>query len=367
MKTMFWWNIPCQGMINVLKAYAEEVDTTTLVVTGELSASRKAMGWKDNGKLFNNHIILSEKEWGDYAFQLLNKYKDRLHVFNGITYTPRMKRLIDYAILNNIAFCNMSEAYFNLEKGFRKMLKSLFISTVLPSKVRTVSLNSRGVICLSGGSDRDMAQFNNFGFKKVFPFGYFTDIKTLPTQVATNDNKVHIICPGLLEYYKGVDILIHALSILDMQGIQNFCCHITGNGEEKKSLIKLCDRLNLNNKVIFEGVLDADRYNCLLNKIDILVAPGRIEPWGIRINEAIQRGNVVLVSDGIGANQLIRESQGGAVFKSGSAKDLADKLKLFLLSSKELNTAKRKNIEYSKSISSIAQAKRLKLYINEML
>lgn len=367
MEIIFWWNIPCAGMINVLKAYAEEIAPSAIVVTGELSKSRKAMGWRDKGKLFSNHIILSDDKWDEQGRELIDKYKDRLHVFNGITYTPRMKRLIEYAIQNNVAFCNMSEAYYNLEKGFKRIVKSIFLAAILPSQVKYISKKSRGVICLSGGCKRDLKQFHRLGFKKVYPFGYFTDeVKEFPIKKKTN-GQVHILCPGLLEHYKGVDILISALSILQGQGISNYICHITGTGSEKETIVKQVEKSNLADNVIFEGVLDVDKYNHLLTLVDILVAPGRVEPWGIRINEAIQRGNVVLVSDGIGANCLIQESGGGAVFKSGSAKDLASKLKTFLISDEMLSDAKMRNMKYRNTISCLEQAKRLKTYIEDML
>ena len=366
-KIVFWWNIPCAGMINVLKKYAEKIDSSAIVITGELSESRKAMGWEDGGKLFDNHIILSDKEWSFKGEAIIDQYNDRMHVFNGITYTPRMRHLIEYAIARNVAYCNMSEAYFNLEKGWKRILKTIFMATILPFKTRKIASNSHGVICLSGGSKRDASQFKRLGFKNFYPFGYFTDE---PTEISLNNNlrcnKVHILCPGLLEHYKGVDILISALSILKKRGSNNYVCHITGNGSEKARLMKLVEELGLTQNVLFEGVLDSEAYRSLLSKIDILVAPGRVEPWGIRINEAIQRGNVVVVSDGIGAHCLVKESEGGNVFKAGNPSDLADKLIPFLISQDTLDTAKKKNLEYKSEISCRSQAIRLHEIISKL-
>lgn len=363
MEVVFWWNIPCKGMINVLKCYALSVDKTSIVVTGSLSQSRKNMGWKDCGKLFDQHIILSDNEWDIEGKKIINRYNKRLHIFNGITYTPRMKRLIEYAILNNVAFCNMSEAYFNLERGWRRIAKDFYLNLILPFETKKIASKSRGIICLSGGNMRDKKQFKRLGFSEFYPFGYFTDEINGHNYVQNDDGKVHILCPGLLEHYKGVDILIAALFLLKQKGIHQFVCHITGNGSEKKRLMKQSHRLGLNDLVVFEGVLDADTFQTLLMKIDILVAPGRVEPWGIRINEAIQRGNIVVVSDGIGANFLIKESGGGAVFKSGSSKDLANKLQPFLENRDCLSNIKKKNIDYKDKISCIAQAKCLNEYI----
>lgn len=365
-KIVFWWNIPCAGMINVLKAYAEIIDTSATVVTGELSKSRKAMGWDDKGKLFDNHIVLSDAEWDSEGKRILDEYSEALHVFNGITYPARMRRLIDYAVSRNIAFANMSEAYFNLEHGIKRIVKSAFIKFILPIKVSPVSKHSLAAICLSGGSSRDLKQFDTLGFRKVFPFGYYTEENIDVTYSKAEDGKVHMICPGLLEHYKGVDIMVRAFGILKQRGAGDFVCHITGKGREYDKIRTMIEDLGLQEQVILEGVMDSESYNALLSKIDILVAPGRVEPWGIRINEAIQRGNVVIVSDGIGAHTLILESGGGDVFHSGDSEDLAEKLLPYLISDKTLENAKTRNLGYRHKISCAVQAKRLQDYINKL-
>lgn len=366
-KVVFWWNIPCAGMMGVLKAYADTIDTTAIVVTGELSQSRKSMGWDDNGKLFDNHIILADDKWDASGKRLLDEYSDKIHIFNGITYTDRMRRLINYAIDKNIRFANMSEAYFNLEHGIRKFLKSAYIDYLIPIKARKVSAHSLGAICLSGSSRRDIRQFKRLGFKNVYPFGYYTDDNQKYKYEKNPDGKIHILCPGLIEYYKGVDVLVKALGIIKREGTDNFICHITGKGTEMENIRRLIDGLALNKNVVLEGVLDTESYDSLLSHIDILVAPGRVEPWGIRINEAIQRGNVVIVSDGIGANTLISESGGGKVFESGNSLDLADKLTPYLQSSEKLKEGKSNNLVFKQRISCVLQAKRLARYIDDLM
>lgn len=348
-------------MINVLKAYCEEIDYTAVVITGTLSSSRKAMGWDDKGKLFSTHVVLEDDEWQSKGVELLEQYKDRLHVFNGITHPARMSFIIRHAIGSGIKFCNMSEAYSNLQSGWRGLLKQLYLSLYLPCKVRPIARHSLGVLCLSGGAACNLRQFERLGFdrQRVFPYGYYTDEDEAYRYVKAADGKVHILCPGLLEKYKGVDILIKALDIVNKRGCGDYVCHITGKGSQELYLTSLVGKYGLENNVIFEGVLDAGSYADLLSHVDMLVAPGRVEPWGIRINEAIQRGNVVIVSDGLGAAELVRASGGGAVFKSGDCRDLADKIISFLNDADCLEQAKKRNQDYRPIISCSNQAKAL--------
>lgn len=358
MKTVFWWNIPCAGMIGVLKSYCEVIDNSAVVVTGILSASRKSMGWADKGKLFSSHIVLGDDEWNSRSQEILNRYSDRLHIFNGITHPPRMMRVINHAIEKGIKYCNMSEAYSNLSFGLKGLVKTMYIRYYLPRIVRPIAQHSSGILCLSGGASDNLKQFERLGFqrKSIFPFGYYTDEDASYRYQSANDGKIHILCPGLLEKYKGVDILIKALHIVANQGIQNYVCHITGKGRQEGYLKSLVAKFNLESYVIFEGVLDSNKYDELLSHIDILVAPGRVEPWGIRINEAIQRGNVVIVSDGLGAAELVKASKGGTVFKSGDINNLAIIIKQFLTNKAKMAEAKQNNLNYKNYISCRAEA-----------
>lgn len=368
-QVVFWWIIPCEGMINVLKAYTENIDKSAIVVTGALNDFRKSMGWDDHGKMFENHILLhNEEEWTTRGVEILMKYRDRLHVINAIRYAYRIDNLLNVAIRENIRFCNMTEAYINLCSGWKRILKNVYYHTYLPVQARRIARHSSGVICLSGKSDKDLNQFRRFGFKsdRIFPFGYFTKEKP-GYSYERIDDKVHIICPGRLNKYKGVDILIKALGIVRDHGVSGFICHITGQGDQLNYLKYLVSEKNLSENILFEGVLDSEKYDKLLSFIDILVAPGRVEPWGIRINEAIQRGNAVIVSDQIGASELIEESGGGDIFKSGNAADLATKLEPLIVDRNRLNQAKQANIDFRYKISCEYQAEILHKYLSTIL
>lgn len=356
-------------MINVLKAYCEEFERESIVVTGQLSQSRKAMGWAENGPLFKQHRIIPDNEWDETGKKLIDEYSDRLHIFNGITHPERMTKLIRYASEKGIAFCNMSEAYFNLESGWRKVIKRVYLNCLLPFKTRSIAGNSLGVICLSGSSSRDIKQFQNLGFRKddIYPFGYYTQVGDEMSYKQAADGKIHILCPGLLEPYKGVDILVKALNVISSRGVRNFVCHITGKGSMMEKLQLMVNRFGLNDCVKLEGVMDAASYSSLISNIDVLVAPGRVEPWGIRINEAIQRGQAVIVSDGLGASSLIEMSAGGRVFHTGDHHALATALEELLTNNKHLALARHNNLSFRNEIDCKAQAKRLHSHIKDII
>jgi glycosyltransferase involved in cell wall biosynthesis len=368
-KFVFWWSIPCSGMMGVFKSYCESIDKESVVITGTLSESRKMMGWEETDKITANHIIIQDNEWNTKAVSLLLEYRNYLHVFNGIGYPARINNLILTAIKENIRFCNMSEAYSNLESGIRSVIKSIYIRFYLPLKIRKIAQHCLGVLCLSGSNPSHIKQFKRLGFKSdsIYSFGYYTDENTDYVYNALNDGKIHILCPGLHEKYKGVDILIRALAIVVANQTTNFVCHITGKGSQTAYLKCLVTQLKLQDFIRFEGVLNALSYHKLLSHIDMLIAPGRVEPWGIRVNEAIQRGNIVIVSNKIGASELIAQSGGGQVFQSGNIYDLSEKIELYLQNQALMKDAKEKNLDFKDNISCSKQAGRLFRYLNIMI
>lgn len=368
MKTVFWWNIPCAGMIDVLRHYHEDIEPGSLVITGTLSRSRKAMGWTDVKELFPGHLIIDDDKWGTEGKRLLRENADALHVFNGITHPARMRAIIHEAARNGIRFCNMTEAYFNLQTGLRSVLKEIYIGVVLPLRTRRIASRSLGVICLSGNSERDRRQLRRLGFanRDIYPFGYYTAEKEDFSSHQNTDGKIHLLCPGLLEPYKGVDLLIKALKIVAERFPERFICHITGDGSCRKALEHQIEKLGLTECVILEGVLPENRYREILSSIDILVAPGRVEPWGIRVNEAIQRCQGVIVSDGLGASNLIRESGGGALFPSGNVEKLAECLTNLIGDPLALVKAKDANMKHRSKISTAHQAQVLNNILSDL-
>lgn len=363
---VFWWNIPCEGIINVFLEIEKINPGETIIITGKLSDSRKSMGWKDKGQLSENHLLLNDNEYGAKDLELLEKYRNHVHVIGGIVHPPYVKKLMEKAIELNVTFFNMSEAYSNMDFTFRRPFRNLYYKWIYPFLHKKIAKNSKGVFSLSGGSPKTLEKFTQSGWKlnKVFPFGYYTDEKTWDNSNQTNE-EIQILCPGLIEKYKGVDILIDACRMLVNNGKTNFKIHITGDGSQRKSIENSVNDYGLQSFVFFYGALPYEEYLKLYKKTDILVAPGREEPWGIRINEAVQRGLVVISSDGIGASDLIHESKGGDVFKTGDAVDLAGKLEIYLNDKNRLIQAKKVNIDYRININPKEKAKELLKILEE--
>jgi glycosyltransferase involved in cell wall biosynthesis len=358
---VFWWNIPCKGIFNVFEECAKINEGKTLIVTGPMSKKRLDMGWEENENLLDNHIVLQPEEYGSKDLNILREYKNYIHVIGGIVFPKYVNTLLLEAIKLKISFFNMSEAYCNMDFTYKRAFKFFYYKNIYPFKHREIAQHSLGVFCLSGGSKFNIEKFNNcfWAENKVFPFGYYTEDAINNNITLKDSDNIHFLCPGNLEVYKGVDILVSACEVLLAKKITNFKVHITGKGSQLKKIKLKVEKLGLNNNILFYGSLSSEKYKDLNRRIDVLIAPGRVEPWGIRVNEAIQRGLAVIVSDGLGASELILESKGGFVFKSGSFDELSNCMSKYIIDKPYLLDAKDKNLKFKFKIHPKFKAKEL--------
>ncbi len=102
-----------------------------------------------------------------------------------------------------------------------------------------------------------------------------------------------VLFVGVLRHYKGVDILLRALSDVHAQAV------IMGQGPKEQEWRTLGDKLGVTDRVTFLGpVSDAER-RLLLHACDLLVLPSidRREAFGISQLEAMACGKPVIASD----------------------------------------------------------------------
>jgi glycosyltransferase involved in cell wall biosynthesis len=354
-----WWGIPCKSIIPVFQAVYEQFGRDVLFVAlNNLPEHRRKLGWgkPEHGQLPLH--ILDDATWTSAVNNTLGA-RDGLHIINGIYHNERVRYVARALLAQQRTFGVIMEAPANLETGVRRLAKSVLMPMVTPLKTWRVARQAEFVLSASG--ERHNA-FRTIGFKaeRIFPFGYFPDFPLF--ERAPEARELKILCIGYLEPFKGQDLLLEALAIIKHDGVP-FSCKITGYGSCLKNLMKLTGSLGLADQVLYPGVVSNEVLEHLFRESTLLVAPGRVEPWGIRVNEALLSGLPVVVSDGVGAKELIQVSGAGEIFRSCSARSLAEALERIhrrLQSSDELLTTVR---EFRRAITPSAAAS----YLEEVI
>ena len=134
-----------------------------------------------------------------------------------------------------------------------------------------------------------------------------------------------IVFVGRLVSDKGVDLLLHALEMLNRDGIV-IDLTIVGSGPEESNLRNLSGELGLNAQVSFVGQQSGAALARILNEHQILAVPSRwAEPFGVVALEGIACGCVVVGSEDGGLKEAIGPC--GLSFENGNVIELGAQLK----------------------------------------
>jgi glycosyltransferase involved in cell wall biosynthesis len=126
----------------------------------------------------------------------------------------------------------------------------------------------------------------------------------------------------LVESLKGVSTLIKACAGVQRQK-SDVSLLIAGEGPDRKNYEALIEAEGLNNSR-FLGTLDHEKLCRYYAMADVLVQPSRSEPWGFVLNEGMEFGLPLIVSNAVGAApDLVQPGRNGFVFPTGDACSLA--------------------------------------------
>ena len=132
-----------------------------------------------------------------------------------------------------------------------------------------------------------------------------------------SDTKLIVQVAGF-RMQKDQDTLINALSFLP----DNFNVLLVGDGERRKSLQELVNKLEMNARVHFLGVRQ-DVFS-ILKVVDYVVVSSHWEGFGLAAVEGMLAGKPVLASEVDGLSAVVKGA--GILFEKGNAEDLSNKL-----------------------------------------
>lgn len=162
-------------------------------------------------------------------------------------------------------------------------------------------------------------------------------------------SKKIILYLGRLIPQKGVKELLKAYSLLDSNLRSKCFLLIAGDGVTFEKNKKFAESLQIENVVFVGKVAPSERQN-YFSQCDIFVYPGiffegRVDVWGLSLNEALQHGKVLISTDAVGsAYELIKDGINGYRIEPGNIKELSNSLRKSVLNLNALK-AKEKDLE----------------------
>lgn len=271
---------------------------------------------------------------GDYArgVRFMDECCGYAHLFCAYQMVPVYRQLIAEANRRGELIFVAGEAPCNMSSGWRWLLKEVYLRFWLRWKVRDVVKVAQKFVCFSGNAYR-LASLAGWPKEKIVPFGYFPPPIEGSMCVERKTNKPFVILStGVLSKYRGSEVLVEALKILKDRGVE-YRAIITQDGELLPRLKEVVQRYDL--PVDLPGFLPMADLIRLYETCSVYVAAGRSEPWGMRLNDALNCGSPMIVSSGMGGVKLVDDYGCGLSCRANDPDDLARQLETMALDNRK--------------------------------
>lgn len=174
---------------------------------------------------------------------------------------------------------------------------------------------------------------------------------------------------GTIEERKGIDVCINAFNMLKTQ-VDNCELHIVGRTLEWQRLYwePLMTQIDADDTIFYHGeIQNRDELMQFYEKMDVIIVASRDESCSLVALEAAMMGKVLIVSQNVGAQYLVKHIN-GFVFQSGNIKQLAKGMKKYV-KTQWLNKARGKvsRCLYQKYASQRFYFKQLKMVIGRYI
>lgn len=142
-------------------------------------------------------------------------------------------------------------------------------------------------------------------------------------------NHWQIICVAMLRPLKGIHYLIEAMQYLIRWGY-DIKLVIIGDGEERESLEKLVDNLDLKKYIEFKGIIPHNEVISHLGGSDLFVLPTLQEGFSNVILEGMAAGLPIVSSNIEAIKEIIKDGENGLLVEPKNPHHLAEKIKQLL-------------------------------------
>jgi glycosyltransferase involved in cell wall biosynthesis len=188
---------------------------------------------------------------------------------------------------------------------------------------------AKGAIAIAAiGSEAVSAYQMLFPRIRVFNIPYFCDLAHFGAAAKARGTRskqtVDVLFSGQLIERKGVDLLIRAFAQISDQ-VPELHLHFIGTGPGLKDFMEMIP-FGLRHRIHFLGFQQTDAIPKIFAAADVFVLPSRHDGWGVVVNEALGSGLPIIVSDRVGARDLVENGGNGFITTAGDVDSLANAL-----------------------------------------
>jgi glycosyltransferase involved in cell wall biosynthesis len=197
-----------------------------------------------------------------------------------------------------------------------------------------------------GTANRDYYLANGMGEETLFTVPYAVDNAAF-AQRAAEAGSTREALRAELGLEEGRPVVLYASKFMDRKRPEDLVAAfaqvaaepesrlpylvMVGDGDRKAALQEQAKSLNMEQSIRFAGFRNQSELPRFYDLCDVFVLPSLLEPWGLVVNEVMNAGRAVIVSDQVGAAaDLVRDGENGVVFPAGDVGRLAGALRQIL-------------------------------------
>jgi glycosyltransferase involved in cell wall biosynthesis len=265
-------------------------------------------GWK-------NYENSSFKLYSDYSFfKKINEFKNYDLV---ILCGWRVKENIYISLI--LLFYKTKTAFFCDHPIINETKTDLFSYLIK----RIVIKSSNYILAASVSCKNYISGTYNVNMKNIFifPYAHSTSeklVSNLPYssgEVCKEGSKIKLLLANRFEERKGYSLVLEAFKLLNNKNLlEKFSISIAGHGSQFEYYKEKFKDLACDIKLV--GWVENDEYEKFLNDSDIYLHASIFEPFGIPPIDALERGKIVIVSDGVKClDSLINKNMDIGIYK----------------------------------------------------
>ena len=320
------YELACYDTVEFLKKAGHEVH----VLTGDYKSSQKEIEEGIYRKLkyidYSKPSYLNKYEVESYNYDITKEMIETVQPDIVYVWSLRLVSLSPLWVIEKLKIKKIFEVADFWMKGY--LSNSLIAKTkrviknVIPF-CNSTKVEINPIICVSNWMKTEMKAL--YGTKTIFEIPNGTQITNQKSKKSKEKMK-YMFC-GRVDFSKGLDIAIKALSNLKDKKISDFEFHIYGDGDKDylfkcKTMVKL---LQLEKEVFFHGRVDDVKEKYENNHI--LLMPTRMrEPFGLVLIEAMNYGVIPIASNAYGPSEIIENNKDGLLFSPFNIEDLTNKI-----------------------------------------
>ncbi len=358
MDIVFWQLIPSHHLSGAMQHLAETWNRPVHAVFDlRMLSERKIQGWQppDMGSI-EPHFLEGKKNPNKFVSDFITEHRNAIHILSGFrgchSVDLAWKKLRQDPTSHLAVIAERPDM-----RTWKSHLKKLWYKHfIIKYRHRFKAILPMGRL--------GMKWFQCMGWPDdvLFPFIYQYDGTTNQNHskhLKDSTDELKLVYVGQFIKRKGCDLLLKATRALPSKG---WSLDLVGGGGELSDYVrKFIETCRL--PIQYFGKWNSKEVVSCLQKYDVCIVPSRHDGWGMVVNEAIEAGLGVIVSDRTGASDLVEVSGAGTVVASNRTSELSEAIRNVLKKPVTIQAWRKRAIDFTPRIST----KMVGTYLHDVL